>query len=63
MSEGSRRRFEIGPIGATRMACPELDAEAAFFAALRRVARAEVAGDVLILSDPGGFRMVFARGN
>ncbi|UWQ17383.1 META domain-containing protein [Jannaschia sp. M317] len=50
---------EIGPIAATRMACPALDAEAEFLAALGEVTLAEVQGPVLILSDNDGPRMVF----
>lgn len=51
--------FEAGAIAATRRACPELAAEAAFFDALARVTLAEVAGEVLILSAEDGFEMVF----
>ncbi|MEM1233348.1 MAG: META domain-containing protein [Pseudomonadota bacterium] len=42
--------IEIGPIAATRRACPDLAAEGAFFAALSAVSVAEVSGPVLILS-------------
>ena len=51
--------FGLGPIAATRRACPELAAEAAFFDALRATTIAEVSGDVLILSNTDGLRMVF----
>ena len=51
--------FEVRGIGATKMACSDLAAEARFFAALERVTLAEVLGDVLILSDEGGFQMLF----
>lgn len=51
--------FEAGPIAATRMACPDLAAEAAFLAALAEMQFAEVLGDTLILSNDGGREMVF----
>ena len=51
--------IEIGPIAATRRACPELDAEATFFAALGAMTLAEVSGPVLILSNDAGAEMVF----
>jgi heat shock protein HslJ len=49
------------PLAATRMACPELAAEDAFFAALGRVTRAEVTADGLILSGDDGTRLRFER--
>ncbi len=51
--------FEAGPIGATKMACPDQAAEVDFFAGLMRVTLAEVSGDTLILSTEGGFEMLF----
>ena len=55
--------FDAGPIAATRMACPELDQETAFLAALERATLVEVLGDTLILKDDSGVLMVFrARG-
>lgn len=51
--------FAVKDIAATRRACPELAAEAAFFAALRAMTLAEVAGDTLILRDDTGREMVF----
>ena len=53
--------IDIGPLAATRTACPALAAEGAFFAALEAMTLAEVAGDVLILSDDAGREMVFRR--
>lgn len=50
----------IEGIAATRRACPDLDAEAAYFAALESMTLAEVGGDVLILSTTEGRQMVFA---
>lgn len=51
--------FGLEGIGATRMACPELDLEGAFFAALESMSLAEVAGGTLILSNADGRQMVF----
>lgn len=53
--------FAATEIAATRRACPDLAAEAVFFAALSEMTLAEVAGDTLILSTPGAREMVFAR--
>lgn len=51
--------FALGPIAATRMACADLEAEVAFFEALAQMTISEVSGDVLILSNTEGGRMVF----
>lgn len=51
--------FNLGPIAAMRMACPDLGTEAAFFEALSAMTLAEVAGNTLILSTPDGREMVF----
>ncbi|MCI2399718.1 META domain-containing protein [Aliiroseovarius subalbicans] len=51
--------FDVDGVGATRMACPDLDAEGRFFAALERVTLAEVAGNTLILSTEDRVEMVF----
>ena len=40
----------LGPMMVTRMMCPDMDAERAFFEALGSVTLAEAQGDVLILS-------------
>ncbi len=53
--------FSLGPIIATRRACPDLEAETAFFAALSEMTLAEVQGDVLILSNEAGREMTFNR--
>ncbi|MEM9710477.1 MAG: META domain-containing protein [Pseudomonadota bacterium] len=53
--------IEIGPIAATKRACPDLAGEAAFFAALEAAELVEVAGDVLILTDGAGAEAVFRR--
>ncbi|MGR3484564.1 MAG: META domain-containing protein [Paracoccaceae bacterium] len=48
-------------IATTRMACPDLAAEAALIDALSAMRLAEAQGDVLILTGEGGAGMVFAR--
>ena len=51
--------IELGPIGATRRACPELAAEARYFEALSNVSQAEVLGPILILTTEDGAELVF----
>lgn len=51
--------LELGPIGATKMACPDLAEEAAYFDALAAITLVEVSGDVMILSNEDGRKMVF----
>lgn len=51
--------FDIGPIAATKAACPDLPAEGQFFDTLSRMTVAEVSGDTLILSNTDDEEMVF----
>ncbi len=51
--------FEAGPIGATRMACPDLDLETKFLATLAEMTQSEVSGDTLVLRNDAGLEMVF----
>jgi len=51
--------FGAEAIAATRRACPGLDLETAYFAALEAMTLSEVAGDVLILRNDDGREMVF----
>ena len=51
--------FALSGIGATRMACPELEAESAFFAALEDMSLVEIVGPTLILTNEAGREMVF----
>lgn len=53
-------RFALNGVGATMMACPALDTEAAFFAALEGMTLANVSGGTLTLSNPAGETLVFA---
>jgi heat shock protein HslJ len=54
--------FEVTDLSATRMACPELEAEGTYFAALMAMTQSEVSGDVLILRNEQGYEMVFRSG-
>jgi heat shock protein HslJ len=54
--------FNAGPIASTRMACPELAAENAYFEALSEVTLSEVLGDTLILSNDDGVLLTFKSG-
>ena len=51
--------LELGPIAATRRACPALEDERRFFEALAEMTLVEVQGDVLILSNDDGREMTF----
>ncbi|WP_299146906.1 META domain-containing protein [uncultured Tateyamaria sp.] len=51
--------FETGPIAATKMACPDLDAETAYLGALSLMTQSEVRGDTLFLRNDDGGEMVF----
>ena len=51
--------FEAGQMAVTRMACPDLVAESAFFEALSDMTQSEVSGDTLILTNEDGREMVF----
>ena len=51
--------IELGPIAATRRACPELADEARFFEMLGQMRLAEVQGPILILTSEDGDEMVF----
>ncbi|WP_422075358.1 META domain-containing protein [Tranquillimonas rosea] len=57
-TRGSRSARSPRP-AATRRACPALEAERRYFAALREMTLAEVAEGTLILSTPEGRKMVF----
>ncbi|MEO0944455.1 MAG: META domain-containing protein [Pseudomonadota bacterium] len=51
--------FELGPVAATKRACPDLDKEQQFFQALSEMTLAEISGAVLILSNDDGREMEF----
>lgn len=51
--------FEVGPIAATRMACPDLMLESAYFEALQSATLSKAAEGLLILSNDDGEVLVF----
>lgn len=51
--------FETGALMSTRMACPNMAPELAFFQALAEMTQAEVLGDTMILRGEDGREMVF----
>lgn len=51
--------FEAGPIQSTKMACPDLAAETAFFQALATMTQSEILGDTLILRNDAEDELVF----
>lgn len=51
--------FDASQIAATKMACPDLQAEGLFFAALAEMTLSEVSGDTLLLSNDKGREMFF----
>jgi heat shock protein HslJ len=51
--------FRAGPIASTRMACPDMAAETAFFTALSEATLSEDLGNTLILSNDDGVLLVF----
>ena len=55
--------FKIEKMAVTRMACPDLQAETAFFEALQAMTLAEVGTDTLFLSNDDGRKMVFRAEN
>ncbi|KAB7614816.1 META domain-containing protein [Amylibacter sp. SFDW26] len=50
--------FEIGDIGATKVACPALKQEQEYFENLRIMSSVEVIGDTLVLRSVTGFEVV-----
>lgn len=53
--------LELGPVIATRRACPDLALETRFFDVLSAMTLAEVQGDIVILSGDGEETMVFRK--
>ena len=51
--------FEVGPIMATKMACPDLPAETLFFGTLVQMSTSEMREGLLILRGADGAEMVF----
>ncbi len=55
--------FGVGPIAATRMACPDLEAETAYFNALAEASVSVITKDTLTLSDENDVLLVFKSGD
>ncbi|WP_406648006.1 META domain-containing protein [Aliisedimentitalea scapharcae] len=51
--------FDTGPVIATRMACPDLDAEDLFLSTLDAMTESEVSGNTLVLRAEDGREMLF----
>ena len=51
--------FDVKEIASTKMACPDLKDENAFFTALEKMTLSEASGGTLILSNENGQDMVF----
>ena len=51
--------FAVEGLGSTKRACPDLNAESAYFEALAKMTLSEVSGGTLILSNAVGDQMVF----
>ncbi|WP_299702210.1 META domain-containing protein [uncultured Tateyamaria sp.] len=51
--------FELKPIAATRIACPELEAEIAYLEALSRMTQSEVREGSLFLRNDDGEELIF----
>lgn len=58
---GTYPAFNAGPIGSTKMACPDLRAESAYLAALESATTATVANNTLTLTNGDGLEMVFTN--
>jgi len=53
--------FKLGPIGATKMACPDLDQEHQYFELLTAMTTSEIQGNVLILRSDTGQSLVYKK--
>jgi heat shock protein HslJ len=53
--------FEIKGLGATKMACPELELETQYFTMLQKMTTAEITGNTLILATDTGSILVFNK--
>lgn len=56
---GERRALTIGPLGMTRMACPDMDREGRFVEALRSATHYEMDGPMLLLLSDGKLNAIF----
>ncbi|MEO1555189.1 MAG: META domain-containing protein [Pseudomonadota bacterium] len=51
--------FETGPVAATKMACPNLEAESTFFASLSAMTRVVIGDGQMVMANDEGGEMVF----
>lgn len=51
--------FETGPVASTRMACPDLAAEGAFFESLSAMTRVVMGENAMVMANDAGGEMVF----
>ena len=51
--------IDLGPIGATRRACPALELETRYFGLLERMALVETLGDALLMTADDGMTLTF----
>ncbi|MFL4469934.1 META domain-containing protein [Tateyamaria armeniaca] len=51
--------FETGPIAATKVACPDLEAEDAFFQTVGAMTRVVLGDDGMVMANDAGGEMVF----
>ena len=51
--------FETGPVAATKMACPNLEAESTFFANLSAMTQVVIADGKMVMANDDGGEMVF----
>lgn len=51
--------FDVGPIGATKMACAALDKESEYFRLLETMTLVEVSGPILLLTNDSGQSLTF----
>lgn len=56
---GQKQALHIGPVAATRMACPGMERESEFIAALESATHYDMDGPMLLLLDNGELRAVF----
>ena len=56
---GERRALKIGPLGTTRMWCPDVDREARFVEAVESATHYEMDGPMLLLLSDGKLNAIF----
>lgn len=59
--DGTPEAFTLGPLAATQMMCPDMEAETAFFGLLSSMTMAEISDETVTLGNADGAQMVFSR--